>query len=161
MSYCIYVYWLGKVTELLDTILFVLRKKYNQVTFLHVYHHASTMFGTYLLFLYDQSASAIFLVFINSLVHVVMYFYYGLSGLGPEVAKYLFWKRHITNFQRVQFVCVFIYQFIDFFFTTCEHSALGFLYFELSTAFFFYLFTQFYNASYNKPKNQKPITKQE
>lgn len=34
-----YVYFLIKVIDLLDTVFFVLRKKQNQVTFLHVYHH--------------------------------------------------------------------------------------------------------------------------
>lgn len=34
-----YIYFLIKVVDLLDTVFFVLRKKQNQVTFLHVYHH--------------------------------------------------------------------------------------------------------------------------
>lgn len=37
-----------KFTELLETILFVLRKKQNQVSFLHVYHHISTFFIAYI-----------------------------------------------------------------------------------------------------------------
>ncbi|RVE46584.1 hypothetical protein evm_008771 [Chilo suppressalis] len=148
MSYCVYVYWLGKITELLDTIFFTLRKKYSQVTFLHVYHHASVVFFTYLLFLYAQGSTVNLFIFCNSFVHVVMYLYYGLSGLGPGVAKYLTWKKHITNLQRVQFVVVFIYQLVNFLYTTCEHSVLGFLYFEISLVLFFYLFTNFYKSSY-------------
>lgn len=34
-------YYFSKLVEFLDTIFFVLRKKTNQITFLHVYHHAS------------------------------------------------------------------------------------------------------------------------
>lgn len=34
-----YCYFMIKVIDLLDTVFFVLRKKQNQVTFLHVYHH--------------------------------------------------------------------------------------------------------------------------
>lgn len=37
-------YFFSKIVELLDTVFFVLRKKQSQVTFLHVYHHAITMF---------------------------------------------------------------------------------------------------------------------
>ena len=37
-------YYFSKVIEFMDTIFFVLRKKRNQITFLHVYHHA-TMFN--------------------------------------------------------------------------------------------------------------------
>ncbi|XP_024884284.1 elongation of very long chain fatty acids protein 7-like, partial [Temnothorax curvispinosus] len=32
-------YFFAKITELLDTVFFVLRKKQSQITFLHVYHH--------------------------------------------------------------------------------------------------------------------------
>lgn len=38
---------------------------------------------------------------INSFVHIVMYSYYLLSAFGPEVQKYLWWKKHITNMQMV------------------------------------------------------------
>lgn len=34
-----YFYYLIKVIDLLDTVFFVLRKRQNQVSFLHVYHH--------------------------------------------------------------------------------------------------------------------------
>ena len=36
-------YSLSKVVEFMDTVLMVLRKKQSQVTFLHVYHHASIL----------------------------------------------------------------------------------------------------------------------
>ena len=35
----VHLYFIVKVVDLLDTVFFVLRKKQNQVTFLHVYHH--------------------------------------------------------------------------------------------------------------------------
>lgn len=35
-------YFFSKVIDLLDTIFFVMRKKQNQITFLHVYHHSIT-----------------------------------------------------------------------------------------------------------------------
>lgn len=34
-------YYFSKGYELLDTVIFILRKKNNQITFLHVYHHTS------------------------------------------------------------------------------------------------------------------------
>ncbi len=36
-------YYISKGVEFLDTVFFILRKKFNQVSFLHVYHHC-TMF---------------------------------------------------------------------------------------------------------------------
>jgi len=38
---------------------------------------------------------------INSLVHVLMYTYYGLSALGPHMQKYLWWKKYLTRIQLV------------------------------------------------------------
>ncbi|GLH03291.1 Elongation of very long chain fatty acids protein [Gryllus bimaculatus] len=48
-------YFFSKIIELLDTVFFVLRKKQNQVTFLHVYHHTITALFSwgYLKFLPD------------------------------------------------------------------------------------------------------------
>ena len=39
---------------------------------------------------------------INSLVHVIMYTYYGMSAV-PSLRKYLWWKRHLTQFQLVSY----------------------------------------------------------
>ena len=38
---------------------------------------------------------------LNAFVHVVMYFYYGLSVLGPKYQKHLWWKRYVTVLQLV------------------------------------------------------------
>ncbi|XP_027757100.1 elongation of very long chain fatty acids protein 7-like isoform X3 [Empidonax traillii] len=38
-------FFFSKVIELLDTVFFILRKKQEQVTFLHVYHHGSMLFN--------------------------------------------------------------------------------------------------------------------
>lgn len=35
----VYLYFLAKISELLDTVFFVLRKKDRQISFLHLYHH--------------------------------------------------------------------------------------------------------------------------
>lgn len=42
-----YFYFLVKVIDLMDTIFFVLRKKFNQVSFLHMYHHSAMAMATY------------------------------------------------------------------------------------------------------------------
>ena len=44
----VYLYYIIKITDLIDTIFFILRKKNNQATFLHVYHHAIMVILTYL-----------------------------------------------------------------------------------------------------------------
>jgi elongation of very long chain fatty acids protein 4 len=40
-----WLFFLSKVIELADTVFFILRKKNNQVTFLHVYHHVTMIFN--------------------------------------------------------------------------------------------------------------------
>jgi len=47
--------------------------------------------------------SAYFGATCNSFVHVVMYAYYGLSAIGPQMRPYLWWKRYITKLQLVRF----------------------------------------------------------
>lgn len=42
-----YWYWVAKMLDLLDTIFFVLRKKSNQISFLHVYHHTLMAFTSW------------------------------------------------------------------------------------------------------------------
>lgn len=42
---CLQLYYLNKYSDLLDTIIFVFRKKQNQVSFLHVYHHIAVIGG--------------------------------------------------------------------------------------------------------------------
>lgn len=57
-----YFYFLLKIVDLLDTIFFIMRKKNNQVTFLHVYHHAGMLMGGYVyLKLYSGGGVASFL----------------------------------------------------------------------------------------------------
>ncbi|KAL0892503.1 hypothetical protein ABMA27_015606 [Loxostege sticticalis] len=155
MIYAVYIYFLGKITELLDTVFFVLRKKYNQVSFLHVYHHSSVIVGTWLMFRYSISQTAVYAAFINSLVHVVMYFYYFMAALGPQYQKYLTWKKHITTFQLVQFVSMFCHQVIMLLRSkNCTHSVAGLIYVFYSTVLFFKLFSNFYNQSYNKAQKK-------
>lgn len=41
-------FYLLKLLDLADTMFFILRKKNNQVTFLHIYHHAGMAIGGYI-----------------------------------------------------------------------------------------------------------------
>lgn len=46
----IYLAFLVKNLELVETVCFMLRKKSKQISFLHVYHHISTLIFTYFAF---------------------------------------------------------------------------------------------------------------
>ena len=58
------------------------------------------------------SSVAFLIGLINSLVHVVMYLYYGLAAFGPNMAKYLWWKRYLTSLQLVSMQYVSMYVFM-------------------------------------------------
>lgn len=45
---------------------------------------------------------------VNSFIHVLMYSYYALAALGPEISKYLWWKKYLTILQLIQFTCALI-----------------------------------------------------
>ena len=52
--------------------------------------------------------SAYFGATCNSFVHVIMYAYYGLSAIGPQMRPYLWWKRYITKLQLVRSVITIV-----------------------------------------------------
>ncbi|CAH2074988.1 unnamed protein product, partial [Iphiclides podalirius] len=144
----IWLYFAAKVTELLDTVFFVLRKKDKQITFLHLYHHSVMMIGTWVFIKYWPSHNLLFIGFLNSLVHVFMYTYYGLSALGPQITKYLFWKKYMTTFQLVQFVCIIIQYVGAVKNSECPPAKGVATFVAANTGFFLVLFLNFYRHSY-------------
>ena len=85
-----YLYWLTKFLDLLDTVFFVLRKKYSQISALHLYHHTTVPILGWMYIWYRYGAPAVNLfALLNSAVHVIMYGYYALAALGPSIQKYL------------------------------------------------------------------------
>lgn len=59
------------------------------------------------------SPSAFLIGLINSFVHVVMYMYYGLAALGPQMHTYLWWKHYLTSLQLLQFFIVTIHTAVN------------------------------------------------
>uniref|UniRef100_UPI00358E1BD9 very long chain fatty acid elongase 2-like isoform X2 n=1 Tax=Myxine glutinosa TaxID=7769 RepID=UPI00358E1BD9 len=101
-------YYFSKAIELLDTIFFILRKKNNQVTFLHVYHHASMLNIWWLVMNWIPTGHTFFGAAMNCFIHVLMYLYYGLSTI-PRAQPYLWWKKYITQAQLIQFVLTILH----------------------------------------------------
>lgn len=102
-------FFFSKIIDLMDTVFLVLRKKNNQLSFLHVYHHSTMIFNWWIGVKYAPGGQAFFCGMLNSLVHSVMYSYYLLSSLGPKVQPYLWWKRYLTQFQMCQFVLIAVH----------------------------------------------------
>ncbi|XP_059061435.1 elongation of very long chain fatty acids protein 4-like [Achroia grisella] len=153
ISWGIYLYFLAKLSELLDTVFFVLRKKQNQVSFLHIYHHSIMLWLTWLTLKFEPTYSTTFLGTLNTFVHIIMYTYYGLSAF-PSIAKFLWWKKYITLLQLTQFVLVLIHTLANYAFTDCPPSYI-LLYAILGNGLLFiYLFADFYMKSYKSKDNE-------
>lgn len=107
------LYVISKYLDLLDTVFFVLRKKQNQVTKLHLYHHVSVpALGWLVLRVVPTNGPLVIFPLCNTLIHVVMYSYYALAALGPAIRPYLWWKRYVTQLQIYQFVVYAIFSWI-------------------------------------------------
>jgi fatty acid elongase 3 len=96
-----YVVYLTKYLELSDTLLLCLRGK--QTPFIHLYHHAMTVFFAFL-HLHEQTCIAWTMPILNLAVHVMLYAYFALHEMGVRV----WWKRYLTLMQVTQFYLMFI-----------------------------------------------------
>lgn len=147
-------FFFSKVIELSDTFFFILRKKSSQVTFLHVYHHATMIFNWWLGIKYVAGGQSFFIGLVNSFVHIIMYSYYGLAAIGPHMQKYLWWKRYITSLQLVQFVLFLVYTGNNLL-TECDFpDSMNMLVFGYCVTLII-LFSNFYYQSYLNKKKQK------
>ncbi|CAB3377391.1 Hypothetical predicted protein [Cloeon dipterum] len=146
-----WLYYMAKYTELLDTVFFVLRKKNNQVSFLHLYHHSMMIVCGFIGSKYLAGGHGTFLGLINTFVHIIMYSYYLLTALGPNVQKYLWWKKHITRMQMFQFCLVFLHSLLILR-KDCDYPKFVVGLLTPNAMFFYFLFNDFYQSAYNKRK---------
>ncbi|KAJ8418602.1 hypothetical protein AAFF_G00001010 [Aldrovandia affinis] len=150
------VAWLflfSKFIELMDTVFFVLRKKHSQITFLHIFHHSFMPWTWWWGVSYAPGGMGSFHAMVNSVVHIIMYFYYGLSAAGPQFQKFLWWKKYMTAIQLVQFVLVSLHATQYYFLETCSYQVPLFLHLIwIYGTFFFILFSNFWYQAYVKGK---------
>lgn len=142
-------YYLSKFTEFMDTFFFILRKKDNQVTILHLYHHTVTPLETWVCVKFIAGGHGTFSNLVNNIVHIIMYFYYMLSAMGPHYQKYLWWKKHLTLLQLLQFTLVFIHSAQVLIFD-CGYPKLVAGMLLIHSVIFFMLFFDFYQRTYFK-----------
>uniref|UniRef100_A0A9J8A5R8 Elongation of very long chain fatty acids protein n=1 Tax=Cyprinus carpio carpio TaxID=630221 RepID=A0A9J8A5R8_CYPCA len=139
-------YYFSKLIEFMDTFFFILRKNNHQITFLHVYHHATMLNIWWFVMNWVPCGHSYFGSTFNSFIHVLMYSYYGLSAV-PAMRPYLWWKKYITQGQLVQFV-------LTMFQTSCAvvwpcGFPMGWLYFQITYMItLILLFSNFYIKTY-------------
>ncbi|XP_018327717.1 elongation of very long chain fatty acids protein 7-like [Agrilus planipennis] len=154
----VWLYFIIKVIDLLDTVFFVLRKKNNQISFLHVYHHTGMVLLGWAGTKYIAGGHGVFVGFLNSIVHVVMYFYYLLSAWNKEYKKSLWWKKYLTQMQIVQFFIMILYFGQLLFQPNCTYPKWTVWVFVPQNVFMIVLFLDFYIKSYVKPKKNHEMS---
>ncbi|XP_047344682.1 elongation of very long chain fatty acids protein AAEL008004-like [Vespa velutina] len=147
VAFLVWLYYIIKIFDLLNTIFFVLRKKQNQVTFLHTYHHTGMVIITWIGVRYLAGGQGIYLGFFNSFVHTIMYSYYLWTSL--KLGK-IWWKKYITQLQLLQFVIILLQFSLAIFTKDCGYPKLPILIFMPHLIFIVILFTDFYYKSYIK-----------
>ncbi|XP_019373365.1 PREDICTED: elongation of very long chain fatty acids protein 7 isoform X1 [Gavialis gangeticus] len=146
-----WLYYFSKFIELLDTVFFVLRKKNGQVSFLHVLHHSIMPWTWWFGVKFAPGGLGTFHALVNCIVHVIMYTYYGLCALGPAYYKYLWWKKHMTSIQLVQFIIVTVHIGQIYFMDDCQYQFPVFMFIIWAYGFIFLiLFLHFWYHAYTK-----------
>ncbi|KAL7292506.1 elongation of very long chain fatty acids protein 7-like [Trichogramma pretiosum] len=148
----VHLYFIVKIIDLLDTVFFVLRKKDKQISFLHVYHHAGMVMGSWGGVKYLAGGHATFLGLVNSFVHIIMYTHYLIMSL--KIAK-PWWKKYITQLQLFQFILLLIH-FSQLLWTKdCGFPRWPAAVFIPQNLFMIVLFGDFYYQTYVKKKPKK------
>ncbi|KAH6555565.1 hypothetical protein KP509_1Z244000 [Ceratopteris richardii] len=153
MAHYIYVFYMSKMVEFLDTIIMLLKRNVRQVTVLHVYHHVSVAIIWWIISYH--APGAYISAALNSIVHVFMYLYYFLSALWTDDMKrkqrYLFWGKYLTQMQMLQFTINMVQAMYSIIFKSpypqflCK-ILLGYM---ISLLILFY---NFYTKKYKLPK---------
>ena len=150
----LWLYFFSKAIDLVDTVCMILRKKHDQITFLHVFHHISILNIWWWAVMFIPGGLSWFGAWINSMVHTVMYLYYGLSAI-PSLRGKLWWKRYITRIQLTQFVMTLghtVYSLV----TDCPFPSWGKKLLTCYMIVMLILFSNFYIRAYacdNKKKS--------
>jgi GNS1/SUR4 family len=111
----LWLFYISKIVDFADTVFIVLGKKWNQLSFLHVYHH-TTIFLFYWLNLNVGYDGDVYLtILLNGFIHTAMYTYYFVS----LHTKDIWWKSSLTGLQMVQFVTM-IAQALTLLVTKCD-----------------------------------------
>jgi len=125
-----------------------------QVSFLHIYHHASIACAWWIGLKLYPGGDIYFGALINSWIHVMMYSYYTLALLKIQCP----WKKYLTMAQLAQFCSVIVYSLTSMINmpeegTWKQYIGHGVQDFEMTSLFL--LFMHFYRKAYRKKNDEK------
>ncbi|CEO95000.1 unnamed protein product (mitochondrion) [Plasmodiophora brassicae] len=156
MARILHIFFVSKVFEFMDTIIMCLRCRFRQITFLHVYHHASIFAIWWAIVKYYPGGEAYFSCTLNSFVHVAMYGYYFWSAVVPRTDEKrphwthpAFYRRYITRLQMTQFTVMLFQAAYDCVVPSPYPKRMAMLLFVYMLTMLS-LFANFYSKSYSK-----------
>ncbi|XP_061398057.1 elongation of very long chain fatty acids protein F-like [Musca vetustissima] len=152
--------YLTKIFDVLDTIFFVMRKKNRQISFLHVYHHATMIWASFIYHVKFFGTAYTAIGHVNSFVHMLMYTYYFLSSLDTNLNLDA-WKPRITEIQIIQFFYFSIKFGLAIINNTCGMSTGWLAVLFIQNLFMTLMFCNFYYKTYiAKSKKVKKMNDQ-
>jgi len=107
MARVLWLFYISKPIEFIDTFIMMLKKNNHQISFLHVYHHVATFLIWWGVTYYAPGGDTYFSAAQNTFVHVLMYSYYFLATLKVSAP----WKYYLTQIQMLQFALNFVQGF--------------------------------------------------
>ncbi|KYQ90138.1 steroid isomerase [Tieghemostelium lacteum] len=153
IGFWIYIFYLSKYVELIDTVILALKKR--SIIFLHVFHHMIMVPLTHLWLKEQWLSGSWWCTFVNSFIHVIMYYYYLQTTLGNQC----WFKKYITTSQIVQFLTgtvVVTYWLIIRKSYNCQGGLIPGVVSNLINTSFILLFSKFYIDSYLKGRSSTP-----
>ncbi|KAN0055420.1 hypothetical protein ACTA71_008531 [Dictyostelium dimigraforme] len=159
IGFWIYIFYLSKYYELVDTVILALKKK--PIIFLHIFHHMAMVPVTWQ-WLHDQwLVGSWWCTLVNSFIHVLMYYYYLQTTLGNPC----WFKKYITKAQIVQFLtgtAMVSYWFVIRDSQKCQAPLSPAIVSNTINTFFIILFGKFYYDSYkSNSRRQEKLKKVE
>lgn len=148
MASVLWIFYVSKVFDFMDTFFIVMRRKWKQLIFLHLYHHSSIFLMYWLNVNAGYDGDIYFTIILNSFIHFVMYSYYEATTFNITVPKML--KKLVTNMQRIQFLMMNT-QAIYILVMGCAYPRKITCIYLVYIISLFYLFTQFSNREYSSP----------
>lgn len=144
ITHAIWVYYMTKYVELLDTVFMILRHRQRQISFLHVYHHPSILMVSEYAYTYGRWPAVSVTLGMNGIIHVFLYYYYGICALQP--GKRPAWKKQLTQLQLIQFMVGLCHLTVGY----LHHGWCAYgIWYELTMV---WLFSHFYYQAYIKER---------
>ena len=143
LTFFMYIYYLSKFIELIDTVILVLKKL--PLTVLHTFHH-----GVVVIMVWTWIEWGWGLTFwgagFNTFVHCFMYYLFARASIASTPYR-PWWKKHLTSLQLLQFFSVLILIFVWFY--ACSTGPFNVVVFSQAVnIIFLVLFTNFYLQTY-------------